>query len=56
MDADTAAVRRWLLNEARSLQQQQEEVRARLDATRAIMRLVKAYEIATAAATREASS
>ncbi len=57
MDAeDVAGVRRWLLEEARALQRQQEETRARLEATRAIMRLVKAYEVATAAAAKEASS
>lgn len=55
MAADTAAVRRWLLNEARSLQEQQEETRAKLEAVRSIMRLVTAYEAATATSAKEAS-
>jgi hypothetical protein len=53
MDADTAALRRWLLNEARDLQQQQEALRARLQAVRSIMRLAK---IATVEPAKEASS
>lgn len=56
MAADTDVVRRWLLNEARTLQQQQEDVRARLEAVRSIMRVVQAYEAATATPAKEASS
>jgi hypothetical protein len=55
-DVDVAAVRRWLLEEARRLQQQQEETRGRLEAVRSVMRLVKAYEDATRPAAKEASS
>ncbi len=55
-DVDLAAVRCWLLEEARRLQQQQEETRRRLEAIRGIMRLAKAYEDATRPAAREASS
>lgn len=40
MHADTTFVRRWLLDEARSLARQQDEIRARREAVRAIMRLV----------------
>jgi hypothetical protein len=55
-DHDLPAIRRWLLVEARGLQQQQEETRRRLEAVRSIMRLVKAYEDATRPAAKEASS
>jgi hypothetical protein len=55
-DADLPAIRQWLLGEARGLQQQQEELRRRLEAVRSIMRLVKAYEDATRPTTKEASS
>lgn len=55
-DVDVAAIRQWLLVEARGLQQQQEETRRRLEAVRGIMRLVKAYEDATRPAAKEASS
>jgi hypothetical protein len=55
-DADVAAVKNWLLVEARGLQQQQEEIRRRLEAVRRMMRLVAAYEAATRPTTKEASS
>jgi hypothetical protein len=56
MDADVLAVRRWLLDEARSLQRQHEDLRRRLAAVRSLMRLVKAYEVATQSAAAEATS
>jgi len=56
MDANVAAVRRWLLDEARRLQQQQEETRRRLESVRSIMRLVKAYEDATRPPAKESGS
>lgn len=55
-DVDVAAIKNWLLGEARGLQRQQEETRRRLEAVRGIMRLVKAYEDATRPAAKEASS
>lgn len=55
-DVDVAAVKNWLLAEARGLQQQQEETRRRLEVIRSVMRLVKAYEDATRPAAKEASS
>jgi hypothetical protein len=55
-DVDVAAVKNWLLGEARGLQLQQEETRRRLEAVRGIMRLLAAYEDATRPTTKEASS
>lgn len=55
-EVDVAAVKNWLLVEARGLQQQSEDVRRRLEAIRSVMRLVKAYEDATRPAAKEASS
>lgn len=58
MDADinVASIRRWLLVEARELQQRHEDTRRRLEAVRSIMRLVKAYEAATRPTAAEAAS
>ncbi len=56
MDADVLAIRRWLLDEARGLQQQHEDVRRRLAAVRSLMRLVRAYEAATRPPAAEAGS
>jgi hypothetical protein len=56
MAAELPPIRRWLLDEARALQQQQDGLRVRLEAVRSIMRLVKAYETATEAKPPEASS
>lgn len=50
--ADDTALRRWLLDEARALQQQQETVRVRLAVLRSIMRLIARHR----APTSEASS
>ena len=55
-DVDVAAVKNWLLGEARGLQQQQEETRRRLEAIRGTMRLLAAYEAGTMPAAEEASS
>jgi hypothetical protein len=55
-DVDVAAVKNWLLGEARGLQQQQEETRRRLEAIRGIMRLLAAYEAASRPTAEEASS
>lgn len=58
MDADVnvAAIRRWLLDEARELQHKHEDTRRRLEAVRSIMRLVKLYETATLPTAEEAAS
>lgn len=55
-DVNVAAVKHWLLAEARGLQQQQEETRRRLEAIRSVMRLLASYEDATRPATKETSS
>lgn len=55
-DVDVAAIRRWLLVEARGLQQQHEDTRRRLEAVRSIMRLVKLYETASRPTAEEAAS
>jgi len=56
MDADTAAIRRWLLDEARALQEQQEATRCRLAILRSIMRLVAAHDTTLKQRREEASS
>lgn len=55
-DVNVGAIRRWLLVEARELQQRHEDTRRRLEAVRSIMRLVKAYEAATRPTAEEAAS
>lgn len=44
MAADLRAIRHWLLDEARALQQQQDAARVRLTVLRSIMRLVADHE------------
>lgn len=56
MAADTTAIRRWLLDEARSLQEQQEAIRVRLTVLRTIMRLVASHDGTPARPVEEASS
>jgi hypothetical protein len=56
MDADVLAIRRWLLDEARGLQQQHEDVRRRLAAVRSLMRLVAASAPPTRPPAAEAAS
>jgi hypothetical protein len=46
MAADVPAIRRWLLDEVRTLQQQQESARIRLMVLRSIMRLIADSEAA----------
>lgn len=47
MAADTAALRRWLLEEARALQTQQDASKVRLEVLRSILRLVAKHESTT---------
>lgn len=55
-EVDLTAIRHWLLDEARALQQCQEETCRRLESVRSIMRLVKAYEDATQPTAKEVAS